>query len=541
MSEEVVVHIINTLNNQPNVRHLSPAKLRRLARSYGQITEFGNVNFSTMVRNRSASLTVCVDEERRSARGLNPKQKEIVERLPQTIEQLREYLNKTPLVAVERVMGNNPVFTPRCRLYVSIQRKDSVRIAYMWGETLFETGKEARPELNIVYIPEWPEKDRQILVFSKLGTSFVLGTDYFGEAKKGFLRMAMWQAKQRGMIGLHAGSKIVQAKDASRGKLKRYGMLLFGLSATGKTTHACHNHGLTAKGERVRVVQDDVVFWRKDGSALGTEKGFFIKTDGINPETQPLIYKAAMCPRTIFENVMVDFKGRVSFDDFTLTSNGRGIIQMADLGEYASESINLPPLEELDGLIILFITRRNTVLPIASKLTPQQAVTAFMLGESIETSAGDPTRVGESVRVVGTNPFIIGDEAEEGNRFYEFVMSHPGKIQCFLLNTGGVGERLEEKGGRRNIQQKALRVEIPEMAAIIRGIVRGSIEWEQEPYFHTLVPRRVEGMDISKFELSRFYSRDKIEKYVNELKRERREHLNRFSNLIINKEQVGER
>ena len=31
-----------------------------------------------------------------------------------------------------------------------------------------------------------------------------------------------------------------------------------------------------------------------------------------------------------------------------------------------------------------------------------------MLGESIETSAGDPTKAGQAKREVGTNPFIVG-------------------------------------------------------------------------------------------------------------------------------------
>jgi len=38
------------------------------------------------------------------------------------------------------------------------------------------------------------------------------------------------------------------------------------------------------------------------------------------------------------------------------------------------------------------------------------------------------------------------------------------------LNTGGVGERREEgKNGNKILKQAVLRVEIPEMAAIIRG------------------------------------------------------------------------
>ena len=42
-----------------------------------------------------------------------------------------------------------------------------------------------------------------------------------------------------------------------------------------------------------------------------------------------------------------------------------------------------------------------------------------MLGESIETSAGDPTKAGQSKRCVGTNPFIMGPEIEEGLRLKE--------------------------------------------------------------------------------------------------------------------------
>jgi phosphoenolpyruvate carboxykinase (ATP) len=187
-------------------------------------------------------------------------------------------------------------------------------------------------------------------------------------------------------------------------------------------------------------VQDDVVFLRSNASALGSERGFYLKTGYLNPKVQPILFRAAISHRTIFENVMVNYLGNVSFDSATLTENGRGIIQREDLGADSSENVNLPPLKELDGLIVIFITRRNTVVPIASKLTLEQAAAAFMLGESVETSAGDPRRAGESVREVGTNPFIIGDEAYEGNWFYAFLKKHRSKIQCYLLNTVALGK-----------------------------------------------------------------------------------------------------
>jgi phosphoenolpyruvate carboxykinase (ATP) len=273
-----------------------------------------------------------------------------------------------------------------------------------------------------------------------------------------------------------------------------------------------------------------VVFIRSDGAALGTEQGFYLKTGYLDPRVQPIIYRAAISHNTIFENVMVDHYGNVDFDDPTLTENGRGIIQRDDLQADKSEGVNLPPLDELDGMIIIFITRRNTVVPIASKLTIEQAAATFMLGESIETSAGDPRRAGESVREVGTNPFIVGDEAEEGNWFYEFLKRHSDKVQCYLLNTGGIGEIREEEG-TKVIRQPVLRVEIPEMAAIIRGIVRNNGKWEQEPYFKTLVPIKVNGAQMTKFDLSKFYSPAQIKTYVDKLKEERIDWFKRFENL----------
>ena len=103
------------------------------------------------------------------------------------------------------------------------------------------------------------------------------------------------------------------------------------------------------------------------------------------------------------------------------------------------------PRIDLDHVdLIFFITRRETIVPPAARLNPEQAAAYFMLGESIITSAADPTKAGQSVREVGTNPFIVGSEGEEGNLFYRIIKKNP-KVQCFLLNTGGFGGREIER------------------------------------------------------------------------------------------------
>jgi phosphoenolpyruvate carboxykinase (ATP) len=137
--------------------------------------------------------------------------------------------------------------------------------------------------------------------------------------------------RSAGCSGLHAGSKLITARTPD-GKLKRYGVLLLGLTATGKTTHSAHTHYLDRPGEEVKLVQDDVVFWKDDGSALGSESGLFIKTDSLEDGSQPVLYEAAKSPQTVFENVMVDYLGRVYMSDETLTGNGRAVVRREDLG-----------------------------------------------------------------------------------------------------------------------------------------------------------------------------------------------------------------
>lgn len=527
-----VGEMVRQLYHYRNVTHLSEKQAREMARPFAQVTEFGNLNFHSNVRNRSAGLTVYVGGDAVRQESLNPRQQAILDNVPDTLVKVHRYLDRAPIVSTRRTMGDNAQFNPHCTLYVSTYAKDTVRIVYMWGETLLDYRPQLPgPEMSLVYVPEWPEQDRQILVFPEESVTFVLGSDYMGEAKKGFLRMGMWHAKQAGMLGVHAGSKIVEARGPD-GRLRRYSMLLFGLSATGKTTHSCHTHGLGEEGESMEVVQDDVCFLGRDGSALGTERGFYLKTEGLDPHSQPLLYQAAIQHDTVFENVMVDAEGHVDFQDETITSNGRGVVQMAHFAPHASDTINIPPLSELDGLLLIFITRRNTVVPVVSKLNAEQAAAAFMLGESIESSAGDPRRVGESVRVVGTNPFIIGDEAAEGNWIYDFIEAHGDRVQAYLINTGGVGEIREKlPDGTSRVRREVTRIQIPETSALFRSIVRGKVEWVDEPYFGTQVPSRIEGADLGRFDVESHYSKQEIEEYVEALGRERREYLERFTGL----------
>lgn len=391
----------------------------------------------------------------------------------ETVAEVEQYVKEHAMVSVDRVIGERKRYQKVCRLLVS---RDYARIAHGWSELLLEPDHPyQQPDFVTYYIPEWNET--AILIDAEKGKTYVLGTDYIGEAKKSFLRQDMYHIKQVGGLGLHAGSKLVSLTD-HRGRMKTIGQLYFGLSATGKSTLTGHGFFLD-EPEYTSLVQDDVVRFLPHGAALGTEgKGLYIKTDGLNAEEQPEMYAAATSPHAILENVFVAPDGKIDFHDTSLTKNGRATVLRSDIPN-AYGTIDLYYIEQ-----VFFITRNPLVPPIA-KLTPEQAACAFMLGESVESSAGDPTKAGQAVRVVGTNPFVMGPKGEEGNRFLDILRENE-HMQCYLLNTGHLGTK-----GTDHYKDIGLRETIETLVAVTRG----TAEWEYDTMFSLALPKGTAGSD----------------------------------------------
>jgi len=481
----------------------SPEELRELAKKDETTTEYGSASYVSKIRSRSAKKTFIVPEVE-----LGIKQKEISEKeADELAEKVLNYLKGKELIQLDKRMCCASKCELACRLYTT---KDYARLPFMWNSMLFDS-LGTQPELISIHVPEWPET--KIFCYPKQNITFCLGTDYFGEVKKSFLRMTMHchKIKSKG-LGFHAGGKLLKVKD-SEGKLKEVGFIMFGLSGTGKTTLTIHDHGLTGE-EKVSIRQDDVVLMDENGYCAGTEQGFFIKTEGLD-ESQRVLYEAAIKPSAIFENVKVLENGKIDFKDFELTTNGRAVLPRKDV-EGAEDDINLPKAHK-----IIFITRREDIVPVIAKLTPEQATAFFMLGESIETSAGDPTKAGQSKREVGTNPFIIGKEAEEGNRLLEILRKNPD-IECFLMNTGGIGRTGFEKG--KNISIKL-------STDIMKFIAKNRIKWKKSRNWNYLVPESIEGFNFSEFEPSKYYSEEEYKEKVDALRKERITWLKQFPEL----------
>jgi phosphoenolpyruvate carboxykinase (ATP) len=516
-----------------NIRRVDLDGLRDKALMTGTRTRYGSYGWRSAVSSRVAPKTVYLGNTDVRLPRLTDVQKSLISKAPQELHSVLHFMRTLPFVHLRMQMGKNGEYNPICNLYTSVEDHKNYRLPYMWGHTMRKAGKEPGPEFTMIHIPEEHSMRQQVLVLPEYNINIALGTDYMGEDKKGFLRQAMWMADERGMLGLHSGTKMVTVR-AADGKLRKYGVYMFGLTATGKSTWSCHHLGLDyGAGEGTEVTQDDIVFLKNDGAALGSEYGgFFVKTD-VDKNLQEALYNALTDRSALFENVMVDADGNVDFLDETLCANGRAVIQRDRLTikvgrrtrKIYSPGINVPSLDELDGVVFAFITRRNTVMPFSQELTPEQGVLAYLWGESTHSYASQPARAGESVRIVGTDPFIIGSRGRKVNRFHRIVMElvekYPEKVRFCQYNTGGMGEIIEatEEDGikRKKVVRKAKRVPLDLMAAIQRGDLKG-LNAYQPGVFGTREIVKVEGKPLSsEHQPQTYYSKEEIDDYVRDI------------------------
>ena len=256
---------------------------------------FGNVNVQTTVLSRSAGSTYVVDRES-SGRTMTRAQYDEVAVLQDT------YLAENDVIVVDGFIGNDPDMRTAARL---VMEKRYANIAGMQRKLYFERRDGREPDVQVIYTPGlaapgYPD-DRLIAVDLDHYVTRVLNSDYFGESKKGGLRMWNDIVYGKGGLALHAGLKVIPTHDGDKV------FMIIGLSGTGKTTTTF----TTQNGSR--PIQDDFVGLMPGGHAYGTENGCFAKTFGLDPSFEPSIHGAVVKPSAYLENVYQDEEGRVDF------------------------------------------------------------------------------------------------------------------------------------------------------------------------------------------------------------------------------------
>jgi phosphoenolpyruvate carboxykinase (ATP) len=487
----------------------APARLRELTEQMpnSQLTEFGNVVVKARVHARSTRSTFVVDDSTNATR-------QTITRAGYDLVAARQdaYLKTVGVVVVDGYIGSDPLFRTPARL---VMEASSANVAGMQQQLYYPAGDGYdpaawQPDTTVVYTPGltapgYPD-DRVIAVDLRENVTRVLNSDYFGESKKGGLRMWNNIVYRRGGLALHAGCKVIPVRGAP------ITVLIVGLSGTGKTTTTF----TTQLGSR--PAQDDFVALMPGGRVFTTENGCFAKTFGLDPRDEPAIYHATTQPDAYLENVSVDAAGKVDFFDTSYTRNGRTTWPFSYVDPWPGNEV--PPAD-----FLLILNRNENIVPGVARLDRTQAAAYFMLGETTGTSAGGQDEEGKFLRVPGTNPFFPRDMADMGNRMLELLDSRP--MQVFVLNTGRVGGTDEATSKK---------VTIPYSSAMVEAIVSGTIEWVPDPDFGYEISQTVPGIgDSEVLQPRRLYERQgRLAEYdaaVARIKQERRDYLASFPGL----------
>ncbi len=472
-----------------------------------RITSFDNVNVHTRVTSRSAASTFIVSDDPEVTSGKTITREEY-DRIAGIQD---EHIRDREMVVIDGYIGNVDGFRTRARLSID---KANANIAGMQQKLYYRPdGSDGwDPEVQVIYTPNleapgYPD-DRIIAVDLENGVTRVLNSDYFGESKKGGLRMWNRIVHDRGGLALHAGCKAIPVDGQERV------FLIIGLSGTGKTTTT-----FTTQNDSLPV-QDDFVALMPDGRVHATENGCFAKTFSLDPDFEPSIYQAVTKPTAYLENVYQDEQGTVDFFETSYTKNGRAVFGLEDLGRF-KDARELAPVD-----FLLILNWNENIVPAVSRLDRTQAAAYFMLGETTGTSAGGKAEEGKFLRVPGTNPFFPLRHEQQGNRFLELLDSRP--MEVFLMNTGRVGGREGD--------ERSKKVKIPHSSAIVKAIAEGTITWDSDPDFGYEVASAVPGIDDPELlQPRRLYERqDRIPEYealVERFKAERVEFLEGFPGL----------
>jgi phosphoenolpyruvate carboxykinase (ATP) len=378
---------------------------------------------------------------------------------------------------------------------------------------LYFPREDGDPEVTVVYTPNLPAPgyplDRCIAVDLENNITRVLNSDYFGESKKGGLRMWNKIVYDKGGLPMHAGAKVVQTEKGPKT------IVIIGLSGTGKTTSTFRRQGDS------KPVQDDFIALMPGGIVHGSENGCFAKTFALSEANEPEIYGAVISPIAYLENVYMDDDGNLDFFNESFTQNGRAVFPLEALGRY-EDARNIPPVSA-----IVILNRARAVVPALARLSQQQAAAYFMLGETQGTSAGGKDEAGKALRVPGTNPFFPLPHDVQGNRFLKLLRTHP--IECYLMNTGWI---VDDQGpGSRKIT-------VADSSACLTAIAEGGVHWKHDLDFNYVVAEHLSGITGEDEEIlqpkkafERLNRKDDYNGWVEKLRRERRDFLKTFPDL----------
>ncbi len=275
-------------------------------------------------------------------------------------------------------------------------------------------------------------------------------TAYTGENKKGLFTMMNYWGPLEGHLTLHSSAV----------KFGENTILMNGLSGTGKSSQSA--------SPLFDMIGDDEHIFTKDNKIINIEGGLYYKCLNLNEKDEPMVYRSIK-GNSLIENIGIkkNEKGELipDFTDSTFTQNTRVSIPIDYIESYSKTN----GVGDAPKSIVFLTCDSYGVLPMVSKLSPNQAKMHFLVGytssmPSVEKSEGEnvikpvfSSCYGRAF--VPLKPEIYGDMLmDKINQFNTSV---------YLVNTGFYGGA-PNKSGKRAIFDNT--------RFIIQSIADGSIE-----------------------------------------------------------------
>ena len=191
------------------------------------------------------------------------------------------------------------------------------------------------------------------------------------------------------------------------------------------------------------LIGDDEHGWSTQG-IFNVEGGCYAKIFGLNQKKESEIYQATHSPDAIMENVVVNNKGNIDFEDASITENTRSCYPLSVIDNVFSQESAPHP-----STIIMLTCDAFGVLPPVSKLSAEQAIFHFISGYTAKIP-GTETGIQEPKATFSAcfgAPFMPRHIIVYANLLYKRILKH--QPRCWLLNTGwwggpyGIGKRID--------------------------------------------------------------------------------------------------
>jgi phosphoenolpyruvate carboxykinase (ATP) len=279
--------------------------------------------------------------------------------------------------------------------------------------------------------------------------------------KKGMFAMMNYLLPLQGIASMHCSDNVGADGDTA---------IFFGLSGTGKTT-------LSTDPKR-QLIGDDEHGW-DDHGVFNFEGGCYAKTINLSAEAEPDIFHAIKRD-ALLENVAVDAKGKIDYDDGSKTENTRVSYPI-----YHIDNIVKPVSKAGHATKVIFLTADAFgVLPPVSKLTPEQTRYYFLSGFTAKL-AGTERGITEPTPTFSAcfgAAFLTLHPTQYGEVLTKRMKA--SNATAYLVNTGwnGTGKRISIKDTR----------------GIIDAILAGELESAETTHlaiFNLEVPTALQGVD----------------------------------------------